>query len=38
MGGVYELIQTEFMEEPVGLFSVSVKDGWFFSLEGFIVS
>ena len=36
--GIYELVETEFVEEPVGLFLVSVEDGRFFSLEGFVVS
>ena len=36
--GVHELIQTEFIEEPVGLFSVSIEDGRFLSLEEFFVS
>ena len=35
---VDELIEAKFVEEPVSLFSVSVKDGWFFSLEGVFVS
>ena len=36
--GVHELIEAEFVEKSVGLFSVSVKDGRFFSLEGFFIS
>ena len=35
--GVHELIETEFMEESVGLLSVSVKDRGFLSLEGFLL-
>jgi hypothetical protein len=33
MCGVYELIETQFMEEVVGLLSVSIKDERFFPLE-----
>ena len=36
--GVYELVEAEFMEKFVGLFSVSVEDGRFLSLEEFLVS
>jgi hypothetical protein len=38
MGGVDKLIKMEFVEELVGLFLVSVKDGRFFSLESVFVS
>ena len=38
MCGIYELIQAEFMEESVGLFSVSVEDGRFSSLESAFIS
>jgi hypothetical protein len=38
MCGIYELVKTQFMEEVVGLLSVSVEDEGFFSLEGFFVS
>ena len=36
--GVHELVKAEFVEESVSLFSVSIEDGQFFSLEGFFVS
>ena len=36
--GVHELTKAEFVKESVGLFSVSVKDGRFLSLEEFFVS
>ena len=36
--GVHELVEAEFVKEFVGLFSVSVKDGWFLSLEEFFIS
>ena len=36
--GIYELIETQFVEEMVGFLSVSVEDEGFFSLEGFIIS
>ena len=38
MRGVDKLVEVEFVEESVGLFLVSVKDGWFFSLEGIFTS
>ena len=36
--GVHELIEAEFVEESVSLFSVSVEDGRFLSLEEFFIS
>ena len=36
--GVYELVKAEFVEEMVGLLSVSVEDKGFLSLERFFVS
>ena len=36
--GVDKLIQAEFVEKFIGLSSVSVKDGRFFSLEGVFIS
>jgi hypothetical protein len=36
--GIYELIKAEFVEEMVGLLSVSIEDGGFFPLEWFFVS
>jgi hypothetical protein len=38
MRGIHELVKTKFVEEMVGLLSVSVEDRGFFSLEGFFVS
>ena len=35
--GVHKLIETEFVKESVGLLSVSIEDGQFFSLEGFFI-
>jgi hypothetical protein len=35
--GIHKLIKAEFVEEPVGLLSVTVKDGQLLSLEGFLV-
>ena len=35
--GVHELVESEFVNESIGLLSVSIKDGWFFPLEGFVV-
>jgi hypothetical protein len=36
--GIHELIKVEFVEELIGLLSVSVKGGGFFSLKGFVIS
>ena len=38
MHGVHELVKAEFVKEFVGLFSVSVEDGRFLSLEEFFIS
>ena len=38
LGGVHKLVKVEFVEESVGLLSVSVKNRGFSSLEGFFVS
>ena len=35
--GIHKLIKSKFMKEPVGLLSVSVEDGGFFSLKGFFI-
>ena len=34
--GIHKLVESEFVKESVGLLSVSIKNGWFFSLKGFI--
>ena len=36
--GIHELVETQFVEELIGLLSVSIKDERFFSLERFVIS
>ena len=36
--GIHKLVKAKFVEEMVGLLSVSIEDEGLFSLEGFFVS
>ena len=35
--GIHELVKVKFVEEMIGLLSVSIKDGGFFPLEWFFI-